>query len=212
MEVGLPQRIELRAEPPTGSFTARRRAPGFTLIELLVVISIIALLAGLIVGLASVASRGKVNARVKVELGQIESAINSYYKKYGFYPQDNRNDVTKPPLYYELTGINPQNAAVLGQLGIAGIANTESNNFFQNLRPMQRNPPRPEASGFWSYDFAGMAEPYFLVVPYHGPEAAGNVNTWRYRSTKPEHNTETFDLWADVIVAGKTNRIANWKD
>ncbi|HXI52739.1 MAG TPA: prepilin-type N-terminal cleavage/methylation domain-containing protein [Candidatus Saccharimonadales bacterium] len=212
MEVGLPHRIELRAKPPTSSVAARRRAPGFTLIELIVVISIIALLAALVVGLASSASKGKVLNRVAVELKQLETVIEKYHKKYGFYPQDNRNNETQPPLYYELTGINPP-PAIATQMGINGIANTESNNFFPTLRPMQLNPPRPEKSGYWSLsEQPPYTEPYFLVVPYRGPGPAGTVNTWRYRSTKPEHNTETYDLWADVVVAGKTNRISNWKD
>src|SRR5262249_8895299 len=159
-------------------------------------------------GLASTASKGKVLSRVSVELKQLETVIDQYHKKYGFYPQDNRNDVTQPPLYYELTGINPP-AAALAPLGINGIANTESNNFFPTLRPMQVNPPRPDKSGYWSLsELPPYNEPYFLVVPYRGPGPAGTVNTWRYRSTKPEHNTESYDLWADVVVAGKTSRIS----
>ena len=38
------------------------------------------------------------------------------------------------------------------------------------------------------------------------------LNPWRYNSSHPTHNQATYDLWVDVIVDGKTNRISNWSD
>jgi hypothetical protein len=37
-----------------------------------------------------------------------------------------------------------------------------------------------------------------------------NVNPWRYNSSAPRYNPTGFDLWIDLIVDGKTNRIGNW--
>ena len=48
-----------------------------------------------------------------------------------------------------------------------------------------------------------------LVVPYKGPITP---NTWHYNSSKPAHNPDSFDLWADVIIGSKTNTIGNWRD
>ena len=83
----------------------------FTLIELLVVISIIAVLAGLVVGVAPAASKRMREARINSELAALVAAIEAYKVKYGVYPPDNydsTNRVTNPSLnslYYELTGV-----------------------------------------------------------------------------------------------------------
>ncbi len=37
-----------------------------------------------------------------------------------------------------------------------------------------------------------------------------SLNPWHYVSTHPTNNTSTYDLWADVVVKGKTNRVSNW--
>jgi hypothetical protein len=49
-----------------------------------------------------------------------------------------------------------------------------------------------------------------LVVPYKG--VAGAFNPWHYNSTSPTNNPESYDLWAEVVVAGKPVIIGNWKD
>lgn len=90
---------------------ARTLRGGFTLIELLVVISIIAVLAGLVVGIAPVAGKRMKEARIKTELAALVTAIESYRAKYGVYPPDNYDParrITNPTLnslYYELTGV-----------------------------------------------------------------------------------------------------------
>ena len=183
----------------------RGRGPlGFTLIELMVVIAIIAILAGFIVALTGPAGEAKVRSRVTTEMNGIKSAIEAYYKKYGFYPPDNPADPAKSPLYYELTGNDPA-AGDLPGLGVLGIANGDKDdkgkriNFFQNLKPA---------------GYAQVGTTYLLAVPYGSSPGAPNV--WKYRSTKPKnttdilHNTETFDLWADVVVGGKKYTISNW--
>jgi len=113
----------------TTNFSSLRRArvslasPGFTLIELLVVISIIAVLAGLVVGVAPAASKRMREARINTELAALIGAIEGYKVKYGVYPPDNYNPVTRlsnpvlNSLYYELTGVlvdnNPRNPKLI---------------------------------------------------------------------------------------------------
>jgi prepilin-type N-terminal cleavage/methylation domain-containing protein len=171
---------------------------GFTLIELLVVIAIIAALTAIIAGLTSTAGIGKVRNRAKVELSQLELAIETYHKKYGFYPPDNPNDPARPPLYYELSGKDPDFTPIQPKLGVDGIVNTNQN-FIPNVKPSS-----------WAIAPGPAPQPYFLILDYKGP--SGQFNTWHYRSGKPEHNTETFDLWIDVVVGNKTYTIPNWKE
>lgn len=129
----------------------RRNRLAFTLIELLTVISIIAVLAGLVVGLAPVASAKMKEARVRGELAGLVTAIESYKSRFGVYPPDNtytlnptgngptQVDPVMNTLYYELTGALVDNrresfytadrevvvtsADLLNKLGREGIVN-----------------------------------------------------------------------------------------
>jgi prepilin-type N-terminal cleavage/methylation domain-containing protein len=175
-----------------------RRCSAFTLIELLTVIAIIALLAALITWGTTAAGSRKVETRVKTELAGLELALEDYHKKYGFYPPSNSNDVALPPLYYELTGTEPSNAAK-PYFKVDGIMNSEKKNFMRELK-----------SGAYEVMPPGSDDTVrALIVPYKGPSSP---NTWRYNSVNPVHNPETYDLWAEVIVGGRTNVIGNWKE
>ncbi len=129
-----------------------RKRLAFTLIELLTVISIIAVLAGLVVGLAPVASAKMKEARVRGELAGLVTAIESYKSRFGVYPPDNTytlNNTGNGPtqvdpvmntLYYELTGalvdnsrgsfftaddeVEVTSAVLLDKLGREGIVNS----------------------------------------------------------------------------------------
>lgn len=46
--------------------------------------------------------------------------------------------------------------------------------------------------------------------PYQPIPTAPGVNPWRYVSQNPTNNPGGFDLWVDVLIGGKTNRISNW--
>src|SRR5438093_12291165 len=61
----------------------------FTLIEMLVVIAVITILAAMIFPITRAVNRTKVRSRAQAELTQIESAIELYKAKHGFYPPDN---------------------------------------------------------------------------------------------------------------------------
>jgi hypothetical protein len=36
------------------------------------------------------------------------------------------------------------------------------------------------------------------------------VNPFSYNSVNPTHNPNSYDLWVDLVIGGKTNRISNW--
>jgi prepilin-type N-terminal cleavage/methylation domain-containing protein len=71
---------------------SRLRAPGsklaaFTLLELLTVMAIIAILAGIVLGVGRRASESGKIARAKAELAALSAALESYKHTYGDYPQ-----------------------------------------------------------------------------------------------------------------------------
>lgn len=89
-----------------------RSSAAFTLVELLTVIAIIGVLASLVIGLAAVARNKRVEGRAKVELRQLETAIESYKADFNTYPPDRllppnsqfRVDPVRNPLFFELRG------------------------------------------------------------------------------------------------------------
>src|SRR2546422_491691 len=68
---------------------------GFTLIELLVVIAVIALLAAMIIPITGKVSELRIKNKARGELKQVETAINVYKTKLGYYPPVDTNDVIR---------------------------------------------------------------------------------------------------------------------
>lgn len=64
-----------------------RASRAFTLIELLTVIAIIAVLAGIVIGVGKRASESGKIARTKAELAALSTALESYKRQYGDYPR-----------------------------------------------------------------------------------------------------------------------------
>jgi type II secretory pathway pseudopilin PulG len=199
-----------------------RRSSGFTVIELLVVFSIIAVLAGLLVYLLPSITEKKVRGRVRAELTVLELAINAYKAKYGFYPQDNPSDPAQSPLFYELTGTERKDASGLitfrDRDNVVLDTNTIGTYFktsgFINTTDTDAKERRNYGESFktnTSYRaIDGSPGVQLLMVPYKGPN--GDFNPWNYNSSTPQHHPEGFDLWATVVVGGKTITIGNWRD
>lgn len=192
----------IRFTTTDGRLSPAARRAAFSLIEMLVVIAVIGLLAALVIGGASHFRETAVRAKVQTELNQVATAIESYHKKYGFYPQDNATPSPNPalnPLFYELTATPLNGATALSQFGIKGIVNTgdEAKDVFPNIGIPGKN-----------YSTNGPVN--LLTVGYRGPE--GDINPWRYVSKNPTNNSESYDLWAEVLVGNKKIVIGNWKD
>ena len=210
----------------------RRRAPhptgAFTLIEMMVVVGVIGLLAGMMIAAMPALTDRKIRKRIEVELAGLETAIQSYKADKGYFPPDNTNNVSQPPLFYELTGtvITNQNngpdfisvldqvllpkASVKSAFNIDGFLNSgtdvsEIRNFYRSLKPTAANtnhylPPNIK----------------LLVVPYRGPanslDPKGDFNPWRYNVSNPANNLNGFDLWAEITNRNKLVIIGNWKE
>src|SRR5688572_23651521 len=134
------------------------------------------------------------------------------------------------PLFYELSGavynnqefvtVSEEEKVVPNNLGLifgrTGIRNSARNKFdidykgftfkegqFAELAPTNGLP-------------AG-ADIEVLRVPVPGPfnligTVEKKINPWFYdASSTNRHNKTSFDLWAEIVVQGKTNIIGNWK-
>ena len=215
----------------------------FTLIELLVVIAIIGVLAGLLLPISGIATTKMRIARVKAELNNYITAIESYKSEVGEYPPDNgllrslsaarqpndyRTNAALSPLYYELTGAvftNQQFHTVAGEVirpaelkkvfnqdGIRNSARSRANIEYKGFSP------KPSQTGVLHPNRVGSREEVeIFVVPVPGPVTvqgkSGKLNPWFYdASSTNRHNRASFDLWAEILVGGKTNIIGNWKN
>lgn len=56
-----------------------------------------------------------------------------------------------------------------------------------------------------------------LVCPIPWPANLGSLtanpnglNPWRYCSSHPTNNVGSYDLWVDLVIRNKTNRVCNW--
>jgi prepilin-type N-terminal cleavage/methylation domain-containing protein len=189
------------------------RVRAFTLMEMLVVIGVIAILAGILVGALPSITGKRVRSRVTAEMTAIESVIEGYKQKKGFYPPG--TNVTRPTLYYELTGQAITDPIVKTFFGLppeGQIVNSgaeDSFNFYKNIPPSQI--VKTNLSGNPNNTDPNREGTLFAVRTRaaDGSDAA----VWQYDSVSDtRHNHDSFDLWVDVMVNGKTNRIGNWRD
>ncbi len=210
----------------------------FTLIELLVVISIMGLLAALILPTMGALKAKATVARTQTELAQMATAIDAYKAGKGFYPPDNPGNFMVNPLYFELAGTVLTNNGsryqtldgtarlpvkqVPSTFGVSGFLNCSKGggdadapvaaSFLKGLNPKQ--------VGELTTAIDQNTDIKLLVASVGWPErwptqpvpGRPGLNPWRYVSTNPTNNPNTYDLWVDIIVQGKTNRVSNWSD
>jgi len=222
--------------PSRSTLHAPRSTPAFTLIELLVVIAVIAILASLVIPVSGAVRAAGTKRRAMAELTQVETLIESYKEKLGHYPPDNPGNPLLNQLYYELMGttndagtrsyitLDGSASVPVGGVSalfgpkVSGFVNSTAGGggdeaggatrFIKGLKPGQIASPNGPAKG-----------PVLLVgvpwqkgpPPFDVPPLTGtNLNPWRYNTSTPTNNPNTYDLWLDVVIGGKPFRICNW--
>jgi prepilin-type N-terminal cleavage/methylation domain-containing protein len=210
-------------------------ASAFTLIEMLTVIAVIGLLAGIAVGLAPRVGQAGRESRIRAQLNQIATAIESFQADFGHYPSDNLvpgtaivNSVTNS-LLYELSGVVIDNVAVPPQFvtrdGLTRMSSTVVNKFFhtdgfENAKADPKELSRaylqlqPKQHAVIS---APPDQVEVLVVPVAWPVSRADqpttvkgLNPWHYVSTRPTNNAASFDLWAEWVEGNKVKVLSNW--
>jgi len=201
--------------------------------------AVIALLAGLTFPAVQGVKRSAIRTRAKNELRAVETVLERFQQKIGYYPPDNPNNYALNQLYYELLGttnVGTANAPVYMTLdGSARISASELTKAFGNKITGFANCSRAgrgddtaggvafvdklKSSQFLSMQVLASPPVSWTVLgsSIEGPLEFQNdqhvkINPWRYNSSSPLHNPKTYDLWIDVTVGNKTNRICNWSD
>ena len=187
---------------------------------MLVVIGVIGILAGLILYLAAGATEDSQRKAAQALIEKVQLAIEGYKDEKGFYPPGNQSnpfDPSRPPLYYELVGTRANNddrvtldgehtinvGDINPNFGMVGFLNsqdqgetTQPKNFLPDLN--SSNIGSPEGSNV-----------RFIVFPRAGPN--GEFNPVHYDASSPDrHNPQSFDLWVDLKIGGKTVTVGNW--
>jgi len=215
-----------------------RPTRAFSLMELLVVIGIIAVLAAMIFPVTGAIKANAARSRAKTELKFIASAIENYKQQLGHYPPDNPGDTNHwvSQLYYELSGTMLSNNVYYPPSGQGAIAvgilptfldGTAVTGFVNTSRGTDDD--RGSARNF----LTGLKPTHYLLVTHEGaqgmvlgmplpgpadqmlpsPDGTQAINPWRYRISGPYlKNQEGYDLWIDLVIKGKTNRVSNWSD
>jgi prepilin-type N-terminal cleavage/methylation domain-containing protein len=206
----------------------------FTLIELLVVIAVISILAALIMPIGKAVNRKKILSKCRAELTQVEVAIETYKSSLGHYPPDNNLNPRLNPLLFELVGTTntgtvyrtldgsaeiPANVTAISKYfeGVSGFINCtqpggsdegrRAKSFLPDLRPGQVGDI--SMGGSERVKILVSSVPWPIDPTFPIPNHPG-MNPIRYNSSSPTNNPNSFDLWIDVVVDGKTNRISNW--
>lgn len=211
-------------------------ARAFTLIELLVVISIIGVLAAFTLGGLKSVKASQYKRVARAELEQLQTALENYKAKYGAYPPANKADSLLSQLYYELSGTSVTKiggvdycvtldgsaqipvASVPQAYGVGGFMNctkgsgedaASAKNFLPSLNPRQLYSPVTNNS----YGFN--IPTTVLVTSVGGPDEkyqplkATGLNPFRY-AYPGTNNPNSYDLWVQIVINGKTNLICNW--
>ncbi|HEV2327739.1 MAG TPA: prepilin-type N-terminal cleavage/methylation domain-containing protein [Verrucomicrobiae bacterium] len=213
-----------------------RSASAFTLIELLVVIAIAAILAALLLTAGGIMVQKSNIQRAISERDQLETAIDAYHAKYGFYPPSSQ--ATGSPLlnqlYYELIGtytnFNSSGSpafetldesseidtnTIVNSFGVSAFMNCKRNGDADNSIPAQTFLPGLKAGEIASNGAvmfivtAANSDLTYRPMPNVYSLAGRPANPWRY-VCPGTNNPNSYDLWVQVFVGNKTNLICNW--
>ena len=216
--------------------TPARSCRAFTLIELLVVIAVMAILASLVLPVTWAVNRAKILSRSRAEMQELITRIDSYKVKYGHYPPDNPNNYAINQLYYELAGTKLDNSGVYQtmdgnssisanalkvQIGpqVSGLVNSSrgasgdegvgGKNFLKGIKSTEIKELPTGAKVLVGLDWQAAPPAPFNTSVITKP-GFQNLNPWRYNSSAPTNNPNSYDLWLPVRVGNKVRLVCNW--
>jgi prepilin-type N-terminal cleavage/methylation domain-containing protein len=187
---------------PTLLSPTRRSAPGFTLLELLAVMGIIALLAGLLIGISRYASQQALKAKARSQLQQIAQALELYKNDHGLYP------------------ITAANATKTNRISHTWDSGTTNNNLtlYTLLTGYRATNGPPSASPGRNYYRELVRQQLqtrngtnYFVDPFGNPW--GYFNTTNSAWITNQFNVRGYDLWSFGAKPGDpTNSLlCNWR-
>jgi type II secretory pathway pseudopilin PulG len=196
------------------------------LIELLVVVAVIAILAGLLIPVMSSLSTRQMKVVARSEMNQVATAIEAYKAVWGTYPPDNPTNPIPNPLYVELVGTTNGaiNATRLNYVILGGTTKFDSDQLktalnvggLMNTGASTRGTDEAKAPETFLKEVKDTqigtvgSVPVLLCSQQWTKPGANGSNPWRYVSSHPTNNPNRYDLWVDLYVNGKTQRICNW--
>jgi hypothetical protein len=174
------------------------------------------------------------------EMEQIISALDNYKAKYGAYPPSNSNlSPLYNTLYYELCGVthtaanggtyttldgaaaitdaNYGNAfkTTVPAASIGGIINCTKSGDEESVRAQNFLPDLRANRIGTTMSNPGGVQITNLITSVRGPDASymplgvPDVNPFRY-VYPGTNNPNSYDLWIQLKISGKTNLICNW--
>ena len=211
------------------SHSALHTSRGFTLVELLVVISIIGILVGMSFPLLGIVKKKQYIAHATGEMHQLEAAIESYKSSLGFYPPSNPGNPLTNQLYYELTGMAATSTAgqfktldgmeTLDKATLDAAFGANKVGGFVNCTRYNADAETASAKNFIGSTKPAQTKTFTSVTLFvssvNGPDSGykpmgqQDFNPWRYVSPGVK-NPNSYDLWIQLRIGGKTNLICNW--
>lgn len=208
------------------------RSAAFTLIELLVVISVIAVLAALMFPAGAAIKKKATINKAKAQLRQVAELIERYQVRFGYLPPDHPLEPSRNSLYFELMGSSREGTAspnfnytsldgaariseadCQSDFGVGAILNCTKSNA-EEAKPAEQFLKQLRSDQYYEYARGGSTI-RLLTCSVLWPASSGQIisgtqaNPWRYLKNGT-NNPGSFDLWVDVVLGGKTNRIGNW--
>lgn len=217
----------------------RKSQAGFTLIELLVVIAIAVILSALLLTAGGIMVQKSNIQRATSERDQLETAIEAYHSKHGYYPPSSQ--ATGSPLvnqlYYELIGTTMTNypssssadfatldnsseintQTIVNAYGVSAFMNCTRNGNSEDSMPAQSfltglKPGEIASNGTYGVLMivtAANSDSVYKPMPGVYSMAGRPANPWRY-VCPGTNNPNSYDLWVQVFVGNHTNLICNW--
>jgi len=168
----------------------RSKHGAFTLIELLVVIAIIGMLSAITLVSLNGARMKARDARRKVDIGNIITALNFYYDKYGHYPREPYNGVTANIV----NSLRPQ-PWIQDEPGGVGTGGGEGS-LTEFMNPIAIDPSNHSVATVGNGRFfAGGAINRRLLAAAFPPTASPSPSTW------PVPDTDIGPWQGDLIYA-----------